>query len=197
MKRYKLKPLNEIKETTYYQNSINESWRRGIVEMSMFNHIITDDNKTFISDKETIFVLTPPNGSCLPDTFLIEVDESYIPEKSKYRRFDPALESYLLEELQMEYLEEYYTYFLSDCYVDDSEYVFIDGEEGDYGITYYYDLLGNPICKRNNLGGDQEEYYWDKDFLSKAQVRVVEAQKEYTESRFKHYLMTLQEEKLK
>jgi hypothetical protein len=28
-------------------------------------------------------------------------------------------------------------------------------------------------------------------------VRVVEAQKEYTESRFKHYLMTLQEEKLK
>lgn len=43
------------------------------------------------------------------------------------------------------------------CDVDDSEYVFVDGEEGDYGKVKYHNTDGRLIAVRIIHGGDDED----------------------------------------
>lgn len=41
--------------------------------------------------------------------------------------------------------------------VDNSNFNYVDGEEGDYGFNLYY-LNEKLICKEVNYGGDNQEY---------------------------------------
>ena len=40
---------------------------------------------------------------------------------------------------------------------DDSEFVCVDGEEGDYGVIKYLDTAGNLVAIRTIYGGDRED----------------------------------------
>lgn len=48
--------------------------------------------------------------------------------------------------------------------IDDSDFVVLDGEEGDSGIIRYYSLDGKLLAVRNVYGGDDE----DTEFTSYA-----------------------------
>lgn len=43
-----------------------------------------------------------------------------------------------------------------DCIEDSSEFVFVDGEEGDYGVIKYFTPKGNLLAIKTVEGGDSE-----------------------------------------
>ena len=63
-----------------------------------------------------------------------------------------------------------------EIYEDDSEFVFIDGEEGDYGNIYYYRKSDNvKLASEINRGGDSIEWEFTKEFINIVEKDILKA----------------------
>ena len=191
MKRYILKPIEELQKTTFYRNSINMEWKKGIIELSVMTMIITDENKTTYSDGlggDVKFTLISPNFCPVPNTFLVEVSDDYMPDRPKWRKYDHCLEGSLLSDLLLDYVEPYYTTILGDVYSDHSNYNVEMERKGTAGVILYYDLLGRKVARYVNDDGNINEFQWDQEFLERVKPAIKEAQSKYLESKFENYL---------
>lgn len=186
MKKYMLKSLEDIQQIPYYDLSINMEWRKGIIELCLLNKVVTDEYKVEVEDNSEVKFYIITENYPVPNSFLIEVSEDYIPEKSVYCKVYNDLEDTLLEELGISsFNSDLYNPLLEEVYRDSSRYNVVDGEEADYGLIDYYDLYKNKICRYINKGGDSYEYLWDPHFLNKVKDRIKEFQEKILEEKLK------------